>query len=158
MDKDLIIFSIAIYVRFRLQKNELLSKLLPGKKFYLNISEYFQICSFKEINIENIYALIWTTTPWSLIGNQAVAVNEKLKYLFIKLSSTDDIYIVAESLLDNIKKFPPFSDNQFEIIGNCLGKNNLLITQTNFSFIQDHNYLVLATHIQFIMMKNFIQF
>lgn len=61
-----------------------------------------------------------------MLGNQAVAVNEKLKYLFIKLSSTNDVYIVAESLVNNIKKFAPFSENQYEIIGNCLGKINHL--------------------------------
>jgi isoleucyl-tRNA synthetase len=82
----------------------------------------FQHSFSLESNVENIYAVIWTTTPWSLIGNQAVAVNEKLKYLFLKLSSTNDVYIIAEPLLDNIKKIPPFSHHQFEIIGNCLGK------------------------------------
>ena len=73
-------------------------------------------------DVENIYAVIWTTTPWSLIGNQAIAVNEKLKYLFLKSTSTKDIYIVAESLLNNIQTIPSLSNNQFEIIGNCLGK------------------------------------
>ncbi len=75
-----------------------------------------------ESNINNIYVVIWTTTPWSLIGNQAVAVNEKFKYLFLKHTSTNDVYIIAESLLNNIQKISLFSNNQFEIIGNCLGK------------------------------------
>lgn len=113
-------FSTAIYVRFRLQNNDTISKLLSRKKYhvkYVSIS----LCLFSETTTGNVYALIWTTTPWSLIGNQAIAVNEKLKYLFVKLSSTNDIYIVAESLLNNIKNFPPFSNDQFEIIGNCLG-------------------------------------
>jgi len=78
--------------------------------------------------------MIWTTTPWSLIGNQAVAVNEKFKYLFLKHTSTNDVYIIAEPLLNNILKIPLFSNNQFEIIGNCLGKIVLLIFKNQFSF------------------------
>ncbi|UJR30593.1 hypothetical protein I4U23_018120 [Adineta vaga] len=95
--------SIAIYVRFRLKNDDSLAKLLP------------------QSNLDNIYALIWTTTPWSLVGNQAVAVNENFKYLFLKSPSTNDTYIIAESLFNNIKQYPPFSGEQFEIIGNCLG-------------------------------------
>ncbi len=100
-------------------------------KYYL----IFCFSSSLESNIENIYAIIWTTTPWSLIGNQAVAVNEKLKYLFLKLSSTNDIYIIAEPLLTNIQKCPPFSNNQFEIIGNCLGKKKNFYLKNIFVFL-----------------------
>jgi len=112
----------------------LLSKLLPRKKFHLKYFSTF-FFFFQETNGDNIYALIWTTTPWSLVGNQAVAVNEKLNYLFLKLSSTNDIYIIAESLLNNITKYPPFSNNQFEIIGNCLGKK-IIFYSNNQLFIR----------------------
>ncbi|CAF1220323.1 unnamed protein product [Adineta steineri] len=122
--------STAIYVRFRLKNDPLLSSLLP------------------QLNTENIYALIWTTTPWSLIGNQAVAVNEKLKYLFIKFPSTNDIYIVAESLLNNIKKYPPFSDNQFEIIGNCLGSQLSGVNYHHPIYHDDKTYpIVTSDHV-----------
>ncbi|CAF1318840.1 unnamed protein product [Adineta ricciae] len=95
--------STAIYVRFRLKNDDSLSRLLP------------------QTSLENVYALIWTTTPWSLVGNQAVAVNENFKYLFVTFPSTNDTYIIAEPLLSNIKQYPPFSNEQFEIIGDCLG-------------------------------------
>ncbi|CAF1312662.1 unnamed protein product [Rotaria sordida] len=119
--------STAIYVRFRLQNNDLISKLLS------------------QTNLGNIYALIWTTTPWSLVGNQAVAVNEKLKYLFLKLSSTNDIYIVAEALLNNIKKFSPFSNNQFEIIGNCLGSQLSGLTYKHPIYNDQINYPIITS-------------
>ena len=77
-----------------------------------------------ESNAENIYAVIWTTTPWSLIANQAVAANEKLKYLFVKSTSSKDVYIIAESLLKNIESIPLLSNNQSEVIGHCLGNIN----------------------------------
>jgi isoleucyl-tRNA synthetase len=39
----------------------------------------------------NVYAIIWTTTPWTLPANQAVSVNEGLEYNLLK---TDKGYIV----------------------------------------------------------------
>jgi isoleucyl-tRNA synthetase len=73
-----------------------------------------------DVNLENIYALIWTTTPWSLLGNQAVALNEKLDYVFVR-SSTNDVYLIAESLLKTIEKLPAFVYSPLEIVGKSLG-------------------------------------
>ncbi|MDE4938249.1 class I tRNA ligase family protein, partial [Francisella tularensis] len=43
------------------------------------------------------FAIIWTTTPWTLPANQASAVNNQLNYSLIKI---DDFYIIlAETLV-----------------------------------------------------------
>ncbi len=45
---------------------------------------------------ENLYFVIWTTTPWTLPANLALAVHPEVKYSAVK---TDDaVYIVAEPL------------------------------------------------------------
>ncbi|MCL1623068.1 isoleucine--tRNA ligase [Moraxella sp. Tifton1] len=46
-----------------------------------------------------IQAVIWTTTPWTLPANQAIAVNGELDYAF--LTTGNHTYIVAESLKDD---------------------------------------------------------
>lgn len=46
------------------------------------------------------YVLIWTTTPWTLPANVAVAFHPELTYLFVV--SGDRILIFAESLYDEI--------------------------------------------------------
>ncbi len=43
---------------------------------------------------------IWTTTPWTLPANRAVAVNGKITYRI--LSSGDDYWLVAEELADAV--------------------------------------------------------
>ena len=43
---------------------------------------------------EKVYALIWTTTPWTLPGNLALGLNPEFNYVFIKWD--DEIYLVAE--------------------------------------------------------------
>jgi isoleucyl-tRNA synthetase len=47
-----------------------------------------------------IYTIIWTTTPWTLPASQAVAFNPDLEY--VALQTPDVTYIVAEALLPSI--------------------------------------------------------
>ena len=49
------------------------------------------------------YLLAWTTTPWTLPGNVALAVGEKIDYVKVRDSSGDVIYMakaLAESVLE----------------------------------------------------------
>ena len=49
---------------------------------------------------ENKYFLAWTTTPWTLPGNTALAVNPELKYAEVKLG--EEIFILAKELLSKV--------------------------------------------------------
>ncbi len=46
--------------------------------------------------------VIWTTTPWTLPANQAVAVHQDLSYSLIKLSEGEQYYILASELVSNV--------------------------------------------------------
>ncbi|RMZ77109.1 hypothetical protein DV737_g4528, partial [Chaetothyriales sp. CBS 132003] len=48
---------------------------------------------------EPVYALIWTTTPWTLPANQAIAVNRALQYTLLR-SANHGLLIVANSRLE----------------------------------------------------------
>jgi len=50
---------------------------------------------FKVKGEDSLYFLAWTTTPWTLPGNVALAVNPKMKY--VKVKKDNDTYIVALS-------------------------------------------------------------
>ncbi|KAH8548878.1 Isoleucyl-tRNA synthetase [Umbelopsis sp. PMI_123] len=50
-----------------------------------------------------VYALIWSTTPWTLPANRAIAVNNDLVYTVLDVkgkTSSNSTYIIAESLVD----------------------------------------------------------
>ncbi len=66
---------------------------------------------YKEINVdtvivpmkkkdEDVYFLVWTTTPWTLISNVALAVNPNSTYL--KVESKGYKFIVAEKLANKV--------------------------------------------------------
>jgi len=46
--------------------------------------------------------LVWTTTPWTLVSNAAVAVDPELTYVRAKASPTDAPVVVAEALLEQV--------------------------------------------------------
>ena len=72
--------SPSIYVKFKL-----LSKLPSQLKFNLDESR--------------INFVIWTTTPWTLPANVAIALNPEYEYVFF--DTGEDIFVVAEGLLDS---------------------------------------------------------
>jgi isoleucyl-tRNA synthetase len=49
-----------------------------------------------------VYIVIWTTTPWTLPANLAIAVNPDARYVVAELGS--ECIIVAEALLDSVVK------------------------------------------------------
>lgn len=48
-------------------------------------------------------ALVWTTTPWTLSSNVAIAVNPELEYSICKVKSTDRKLIVCSSCIKVLK-------------------------------------------------------
>jgi len=75
----------------------------------------FNIKKSKNEKLLNSEIIIWTTTPWTIPANRALAYNENLKYTVIKIEDQTDFknrkIIVAEDLLKSlvenckIKKF-----------------------------------------------------
>ena len=72
--------SPSIYVRFRLASPpEAIDPALTGR---------------------DVYVLIWTTTPWTIPANVAIAFNPKLEYVAVE--TPEGVAVVAEGLLDRV--------------------------------------------------------
>jgi len=80
--------------------------------------------AFDEQN-KKIYALVWTTTPWTLPSNQAICYNASLEYVLVRLSDhkPDELYLLAAAL---VADFEANTQLQCEIVqtvnGNSLDK------------------------------------
>jgi len=68
---------------------------------------------FKSKNEDNLYFLVWTTTPWTLISNVALCVGPEVDYVKIKLG--DDYVILAKDRLNVITQ-------EYEIVSEFKGK------------------------------------
>lgn len=55
---------------------------------------------FKLVENANLYLLAWTTTPWTLPGNTALAVNKDVEYAEVELGG--EHFILAKELLEKV--------------------------------------------------------
>ena len=64
---------------------------------------------------EDVYFLVWTTTPWTLSSNVALCVNPNEKYA--KVKSKDNYFILAEKLITKV------FEGEVEVVEEYTGKD-----------------------------------
>lgn len=84
-----------------------------------------------------MYALIWTTTPWTLPANCAVCYSDSLHYSLIKkvYSNSDDTYLVASELLPSVSHS---LGHTFEVIKTFEGSVYFFIVKKSINHIKIH--------------------
>lgn len=82
---------------------------------YKDVSDLSVTAKFRLMGKTNEYFLGWTTTPWTLPGNVALAVNPKMNYVRVKKGT--EIYILAESLVTTVLQ------EDYEILEVVAGKD-----------------------------------
>lgn len=83
---------------------------------YKDVTEKTATVAFKIKDKKEEYLLAWTTTPWTLIGNVALAINPKLDYVLVDVFGKK--FILAKELVE--KNF-----EHFEIIKEIKGSDLL---------------------------------
>ncbi len=76
-----------------------------------------------ELNSDRVSVIIWTTTPWTLPANQAVAVNAKLDYVVIWCEGVGEhaaeYLILADELLETA--ITRYGLKEYKIVARCTG-------------------------------------
>ena len=89
-------------------------------KFELISTNYEQ-----DTNVRNTkeYILAWTTTPWTLIGNVALAVNPEMDYVYVETTNvekdgtfSEEVFVVAKDRVGDL-----FKDRKIEIVREVSG-------------------------------------
>lgn len=68
------------------------------------VSDWTSIPGLEQLK-KPLFAAIWTTTPWTLVANRAIAVHEELKYTVLEID--DYAILVASSRADVLSNFLP---------------------------------------------------
>ena len=89
--------------------------------------------------------LVWTTTPWTLVSNTAIAVHPDVEYVAIEVTEeeTTEVLVVAKNLMDAVK-------GEKKILKTMLGKELERVTYKRpFDYIEipDAHFVVLATYV-----------
>lgn len=65
------------------------------------------------INNKNVYLLAWTTTPWTLFSNMALAVNENFDYAYVEVEN--EVYVLGNVILNKYDKILGSNPNIIKI-------------------------------------------
>ena len=91
----------------------------------------------------NTYVVIWTTTPWTLPGNLAIALNANETYVLVD-AKNGERYIVAEALLEKTMQAGGIAE--YEVIERHEGKFFEYMTAQH-PFLERDSLLVCADYV-----------
>ena len=85
---------------------------------YKDIDDISTFVKFAVVGEKDTYFIAWTTTPWTLPGNVALAINAKADYVKIKVKTEagTEKYILAKDRLEVI-------EGEYEIVETVKGKD-----------------------------------
>jgi isoleucyl-tRNA synthetase len=86
----------------------------PGA--YFDVKDLSVTAKFKVVGEENTFILAWTTTPWTLPGNVALAVGEDIDY--VKVKKDNEILILAKERMEVLPE-------GYEVMAEMKGKDLL---------------------------------
>ena len=120
--------STSIYVRFKFDKEstEKINKLIAGTAG------------------KDIYAVIWTTTPWTIPSNMAISMHPKFEYTFFEYKG--DIYVAAQELLASFLKDVEWEEADIKVIGSCKGQD-LELLNTKHPLFDRKSPIILGEHV-----------
>ena len=121
--------STSIYVRFKFDDestNKINSKILGGK------------------SDKDIYAIIWTTTPWTIPSNMAISMHPKFEYTFFEFKG--DVYVVAQELLGAFLNDVEWEEKDIKVVGSCVGQD-LELLNTKHPLYDRKSPIILGEHV-----------
>ncbi|MFZ3167294.1 MAG: isoleucine--tRNA ligase [Candidatus Methanoperedens sp.] len=90
---------------------------------YSDVSDPSVYIKFPVANEENTFIVIWTTTPWTIPANIAVAVHPSFEYVKVRAvkNEKEEILIMAKELLKNVLKQGRYQKS--EVLETILGED-----------------------------------
>lgn len=120
--------STSIYVRFKFDEEDK--------------QKAFSIAGFE--SSKDLYAVIWTTTPWTIPSNLAISLHPDLEYTFFDYKN--DVYVIAQELLESFLAGVNWEEKDINILGSTIGKN-LELLNTKHPLYDRKSPLILGEHV-----------
>lgn len=124
--------STSIYVRFKFEEDSV-------KK----IEQLLNISSFGTHH-SNLYAVIWTTTPWTIPSNMAICLHPTLEYTFFERGN--DVYVIAQELLASFLQDVSWEESEINVLGSTIGEN-LELLETKHPLYNRKSPIILGEHV-----------
>ena len=118
------ISSASIYVRFKFDEEDISKIFNPQGK--------------------NVYAVIWTTTPWTIPSNMAISMHPRYNYTFFEYKN--DYYVVAQDLLESFLNDVEWDENEIKVVATCQGQD-LDLMETQHPLVNRKSPIILGEHV-----------
>jgi isoleucyl-tRNA synthetase len=90
-----------------------------------------------------IYAVIWTTTPWTLPASRGIALNADFEYQLVQINDKECV-ILAADLVESVMKRANISE--WKVLGSCQG-DALELLRFKHPFLDFDEPIVLGEHV-----------
>lgn len=120
--------STSIYVRFKFEQED--------KK------KAFSKAGFN--SEKDLYAVIWTTTPWTIPSNMAICLHPELEYTFFEYKN--DVYVIAQALLASFLEGVSWEESDIKVLGSASGKD-LELLETKHPLYERKSPIILGEHV-----------
>ena len=120
--------STSIYVRFKFD-DEAVNK----------------ISGLVDLPSKNVYAVIWTTTPWTIPSNMAISMHPRFDYTFFE-GVNGDVYVVAQGLLASFLEGVNWEEKDINVIGTVKGAD-LELLNTKHPLYDRKSPIILGEHV-----------
>jgi isoleucyl-tRNA synthetase len=97
---------------------------------------------FPSLKGKPIFVIIWTTTPWTIPANLAIALHPDFNYVAVDVGK--EVYILAEGLLKGVME--KFGIQRYQILEKFLGKR-LEGFKCRHPFIDRESLIILASYV-----------
>ena len=98
----------------------------------------------KNSNNKPIYAIIWTTTPWTIPSNMAISMHPRFEYTFFEYNN--NIYVVAQELLSSFLSDVEWEESDIKVVGSCKGQD-LELLETQHPLVNRKSPIILGEHV-----------
>lgn len=92
----------------------------------------------------SLYAVVWTTTPWTIPSNMAICLHPKFEYIFFNYKN--DIYMIGQDLLESFLKDVGWEESDIKVIGSAYGQD-LELLSTRHPLYDRKSPLILGDHV-----------
>ncbi len=97
-------------------------EIAQGYESIVDPSVYVRMPVHGELQgISGVELLVWTTTPWTLVSNTAIAVHPSLAYVIVRTQK--GTFLLAESLLDTVFRENGEGEDTVEVLATMSGQS-----------------------------------
>lgn len=122
--------STSIYVRFKFDEE--------------SVKKIKSLSTIQPFTYSTVYAVIWTTTPWTIPSNMAICLHPKFEYKFFEYKN--EVYFTVTELLENFLENVGWDEKDIKVLGSVSGQD-LEFLNTKHPLYNRKSPIILGEHV-----------